>query len=443
MKKRDVFYNFFEYALSMCIILQCNSLMMVNSGIIKKVFNIVTLLLILSLAIISFFKIKFLNQNVLNTEKLKWFSIFLLLYSLDFIIIEYFFVHKFNAITVFFFLISPIAFVTYFFEQKINHKNGFPLLRKIVILIFILEVTSLIGLVLINTGFKPNVTFFSQWSKQEVSGYYYLDFITQYNSFLGINNVVRNTGVFAEAPMYSYVLCISLIIQSFIKKGKNNNFDKLNYLVTLITIFTTLSTTGIIISILTILIKIVEIIFEKYNDGIKYIISFFLTIIGGVSALFLFLNKKKSSPGSYSSLIRSDDIHACIKSWFDHPFFGVGINNNDYISHYALAFRHNSFGLSTGLFSVLAFGGIALTIFYLVPLIISFFNNIRVLIISLFLLILFIYTIIPFTYLFSLLLSYLWFEFLFYEKGEKIYEVFSSRIRSFWINFCSRSSQKG
>lgn len=443
MRKKFILNNLFEYVLSFCIILQCNSLIMANSGTLKSIFNLITLMLISFLFIMSIYRIHCSHKEKNDNKKIKMFSLFLFLYSFDLVVIEYFFVDKFNVLTIFFFLISPIAFVTYLYERKINAKLDYSIFRKIVLVIFILEIISLIGWVLILMGIQPNITFFSQWSKQNVSGYFYLDFITQHNSFLGIDNVVRNTGLFTEAPMYSYVLCISLIIQTFIKVGKFSRFDKINYLVTLITIFSTLSTTGIIISIIIVMIDVLQFVLTKYDDKIKKFIVPFLIFIGMASSLLVFLNKGKSSPGSYSSMIRSDDIHSCIRAWMDHIFWGVGINNTDYISQYALPFRLHNLSLSTGFFSVLAFGGMALTLFYIVPLFLSIFKSKKVFIMSTILLILFVYTIIPFAYLFSLLLSYLWFEFLFCKKGESVYELFSSWIGTVWSNICSRSSKKG
>lgn len=287
MRKKNFLYGFFEYILSICIILQCNSLMIVNSGIIKKSFNMFTLLLIIVLFIISFFRIFYSRSDLKDFKKLKMFSIFLFLYSIDFIIIEYFFVDKFNALTILFFLLSPIAFVTYFYDDYINNNSNYTIFSKITFITFILAIISLVGWSLILGGIKPNITFFSQWSKQNVSGYYYLDFITQYNSFLGIDNIVRNTGVFAEAPMYSYVLCISLIIQVFLKNGKRNLFDILNYIVTVVTIFSTLSTTGIIISIIIVMIDFLKTILKKYDNRVKKILVPSLVIIGLISSVFV------------------------------------------------------------------------------------------------------------------------------------------------------------
>lgn len=443
MLKKTFLNNVFEYVLILCIVLQCNSLIVVSSGTLRKFFNLFTLMLILVLFIISIIRIIGSQKNKIGIRKLFLFSIFLALYSFDFVIIEYFFVYKFNALTILLFLLSPIAFVTYFFERKLNDDSDYSFLKKLVYVVFILELISLIGWILILSGVRTNVTFFSQWSKQNVSGYYYLDFITQHNSLLGINNIARNTGLFAEAPMYAYVLSLSLIIQSFVIKDKSSRFNKINFGVTLLTIITTLSTTGIIISIIVLMVKAFLIVSTKYTNKVRNTLLSLLVLISSVSAIKIYLNKKTTSSGYYSSLVRYDDIFSCIKSWLDHFIWGVGINNNEYISRYVLPYRRNGLGLSTGFFSALAFGGIILALFYLIPMIMTLFYSRRLLLISFILLILFIYTIISFTYLFSLMLSYLWFEILFCKKGENSYELFSSWIRTVWSNIRSRSSKKG
>lgn len=418
MLTRTMAYRIYEYTLAFCLILQCNSMIMSNANALKKTFILFTVLLLLMLFIISINRIKRFSINRNEIKKLVRFNVSMAICVFIFAIIQYLFIAKFNIITILTFLVTPIVFVTYFFERKKANKLNSSLLDKIVKIVFAMEIVSLVFWVAALYGVHPNFTFFSQWSGQNVNGYYIFDFITQYNSFFTFDNFIRNTGVFVEAPMYSYVLCISLMIQLFVRKKKYNNFDKVNLLLTIVTIFSTVSTTGIMISIFAVVYKLLTLLLVNSNKLSKI----FATVIVGLGALLsmiFYINKKSSSPGSYSSMVRADDIHACIHAWMDHSIWGVGINNVHYISQYVLPFRRNNLGLSTGFFSILAFGGILLALYYVIPLFISLFISKETFIIAILLGILFIYTIIPFAYIFSLILSYLWFEALFTDKGEK------------------------
>lgn len=442
MLTRTMAYRIYEYILAFCLILQCNSMIMSNANALKKIFVLFTVLLLLMLFIISINRIKKSSINRNGIKKLVRFNAAMVICVFIFAIIQYLFIAKFNLITILTFLLTPIVFVTYFFERKQANKLDLALLDKIVKIVFVMEIVSLVFWVMSLAGIQPNFTFFSQWNGARVGGYYIFDFITQYNSFFMFSNFFRNTGVFVEAPMYSYVLCISLIIQLFIRKKKYSYFDKINLLLTIVTICSTVSTTGIMVSVVAIVVKLLFLLLN-HSTKIGKILSFVIVVCGGVLSLIIYMNKGKSSTGSYSSMVRADDIHACIHAWMDHSIWGVGINNVHYISQYVLPFRRNNLGLATGFFSILAFGGILLALYYVIPLFISLFISKETFTIAILLGILFIYTIIPFAYIFSLILSYLWFEALFTDKGEKQIELFSSWIRPFWSHLRLRSSKEG
>lgn len=442
MLYKSIAYKVYEYILAFFLILQCNSMIMASNTVLQKVFLLFTVFLLLILFFISVKRLDKLNMNVNKLKRMIKFNEFMMGYLLIFVLVEYFFVYKFHVISIMTSLITPIIFVTYFFERKQSNKLNSSLLDKIVKIVFIMEIVSLVFWIISLAGVKPNFTFFSQWNGGYVGGYYIFHFIPQYNSFLWFNNFTRNTGIFVEAPMYSYVMCVSLIIQLFIRKKKFSNFDRINLLLTIITIFSTVSTTGIIISVVSVVVKLLFLLLN-HATKIGKILSTVIIICGGVLSLIIYMNKGKSSAGAYSSMVRADDIHACIHAWMDHSIWGVGINNVHYISQYVLPFRRNNLGLATGFFSILAFGGILLALYYVIPLFISLFISKETFIIAILLGILFIYTIIPFAYIFSLILSYLWFEALFTDKGEKKIELFSSRIRTLWSHLCLRSSKEG
>lgn len=173
------------------------------------------------------------------------------------------------------------------------------------------------------------------------------------------NVIIRNSGIFAEAPMWNLILSIALMIQTLFL-GRNNY----KTFILVLTILSTVSTTGIYVIGLIIAYKI---IFEV--SGWKKYIA--LTLVPILLLVLSFVWENKSETASAS--IRFDDFYAGIKAWSDSIFFGSGFSSGlRVIESYMDTTIRANLGYSNSLFLILAQGGIILLVLYLLPMILIF-----------------------------------------------------------------------
>lgn len=394
-------YNFLEFLAALFIILQCNSIFSTINKICGTIINYSTIGIIALLFIISFFRLISINFN-----KILYFIMLFGIFIVILFFTEYFFTDSFGLYGYFLFIISPVFFVTYLYDRLISNGLSNSVLNKMVNITVILAVISLFYWILNLNNYPTNTSVIMNWGGTRIiNGYNYIDFITQ-NISIGNLSIIRNTGIFPESPMYSYVLTIALIIQLFVLRI-NKKSDVIKSIIIFITIVSTVSTTGIIVSI------IVSVYYFFFISNIKTYLKVILLPLGLIAIYLshIIFDGKKSADLNSSYAIRMNDIHATFQSWIDHPLLGVGINNSSYIEKYMYPFRllpNGNNGLSTGFYLILAYGGILLALFYLCPSILAMLRGKRTFILAVSTLILFVYTIIPFTYLYSLILSYFW-----------------------------------
>ncbi|WP_146868210.1 O-antigen ligase family protein [Clostridium butyricum] len=205
-----------------------------------------------------------------------------------------------------------------------------------------------------------------------VSSYHNLYYETQTINIFG-KQIIRNTGIFTEAPMYAFNLCISLSVEVFIRKKQKNK----KIIVLLFTILTTFSTTGIVVSLLIISINLIN---SRKNYGLlKKMCLYLFVMILMISSMF-FINYKviqsKDIYGSYS--IRMDDIKVGIEAWKDNIIMGKGYNRYDLVQQYmSINDRGNDIGGSNGIMKILPEGGIYLLSIYIFPLVIALVYSIK------------------------------------------------------------------
>ena len=270
-------------------------------------------------------------------------------------------------------LIVIINFSELSFNNILYYFISFPLLLVIIILIreqnklqnwliYFVNITVLLAIVslffwvlgsILNIV-SPTDYLINKWSDGGVAaGYYNIYFETQ--RIVVIDNVIiRNSGVFAEAPMWNLILSTALIIQELFL-GSN----RYKTIILVLTILTTVSTTGIYIIGLLVVYKI---IFEV--TGWKKYIALTLVPILLLILLFVWGNKSDTS----SAGIRFDDYRAGIQAWSDNIFFGSGFSNGlRVIESYMDTTIRVSLGYSNTLFVILAQGGIMLFTLYFWP----------------------------------------------------------------------------
>lgn len=270
-------------------------------------------------------------------------------------------------------LISIINFSKFTINNVLYYFINFPLLLVIILLlreqnklqtwlINFINITTLLAIISLffwilvsNLNIiAPTDYLINKWSDGGVAvSYYNIYFETQRIAIMD-NVIIRNSGIFAEAPMWNLILSIALMIQTlFLERNNYKTF------ILVLTILSTVSTTGIYIIGLIIAYKI---IFEV--SGWKKYITLILVPILLLVLSFIWENKSET----VSASIRFDDYKAGIQAWFDNVFFGSGfLNGLRVIESYMDTTIRGNLGYSNSLFIILAQGGIILFILYLLP----------------------------------------------------------------------------
>ena len=170
--------------------------------------------------------------------------------------------------------------------------------------------------------------------------------------------MIRNSGIFNEAPMHNMILCVAIAIEIFLRP----KLSKTRVLILVVTIFSTISTTGVIFLVILLSGKFVLAMNTKRRSIMILCIPIALLLsVWLVSALLD--NKKETGEGSYNS--RSRDIVRCIEVGLENPILGVEIfHKADEVG----GTEASGYGYSNSLFAIFAHGGFYMWILYLLPL---------------------------------------------------------------------------
>ncbi len=210
--------------------------------------------------------------------------------------------------------------------------------------------------------------FLSKWNQfdnyQPVPSYHNLYFETQV-----LDQNIRNSAIFAEAPMASLSFTIAFCLEVLYQK--KSKFYILKYVVLAFAIISTISSTGYICLILVIGYQfLTKKSFEKYSMVIKAIIVPAILLIG-IVLIHYFLAQKLNSNSGFS---RSRDYMNSFKAWINYPFIGTGIDiDGNFILQNGIAI--GKFGYSNSLGKVLGENGIYIFILYLLSIFRSFYAS--------------------------------------------------------------------
>lgn len=205
----------------------------------------------------------------------------------------------------------------------------------------------------------PSSTYETHWAgyASQVDSYFNLQYEVQRQEIPTLGVFFRNTGLYTEAPMYSYALCIALCFEALFQKRSR----KAVVTVLALCIITTASVTGLIVVIGLFLYKTV-----KRVDSQVRIMMVFIVVIVGLTLMGSLLIYKY---GSISGSTRLDDFKSGMLAWFESPIFGLGFSRYyDVIMSYMGLFRAGNMGFSNTVTDILAQGGIV----YLIPMASSF-----------------------------------------------------------------------
>lgn len=396
MKKNKI-VSLLEYIIAICIVINCNT---VWDRIGFQTIN--DIILVITALTLNFIIIKTLIINKKNFLELILFSLFIIIYNLTFIYIN----GENTKLFILNFIVILICLMIYsVYSIKEDRYNQ--ILIKIANVVFVLSIISIVFYIFANclNIIQPTDYVLLRWgSDRRIPGYFGVYYNTQWINLNGVH-LIRNTGIFTEAPMYSFILCISLLIELFIIR----RIRKKNVFVLLLTIFSTLSTTGITISLTVLTLQLILKKSKTILERILKITIIPVIIILALSLSLFFVKDKINESGNkkYGSFeTRTDDFKIGLEAWKENKIIGHGYERHDITQQYMGSIRvmQNDIGGSSGLMMVLPQGGIYLTSIYIIPLIMAMLYGIinkklNVIIISLVVFILFIFTNIPYRYL--------------------------------------------
>lgn len=323
-----------------------------------------TTLFLLVLVIMS---IKYLSYNII----IKWLLMFIPYYLLNLIII-FFSVSSDKIISYSVRFMIFVPFLALIILSDARRNNIWNVALKFENLVIFYASISLILWMLVGVLNIIPATgqIVSSWGGERTYPLYLGIFTTrQTQEFMG-RVWTRNQGFFTEGPMYNLVLIIAICIETFIaplnrKKGKYiwKGMDLRKIAILIVADISTFTITGMIL-----LVAIVA--FKYCLMPSKSVLLGIIKWSGAIVVLFLAMYVAnnlfliKADTGSWE--VRFDDFLAGYGAWRDNIWTGNGYDTMEAITHHMSSRRSYNMGYSSGVFSILAQGGIALFINYMV-----------------------------------------------------------------------------
>ena len=247
------------------------------------------------------------------------------------------------------------------FSELIRLGRLLQLLRRFVNVLCVLAVVSLFfwifGVVL--KLIPINSYMIINWGNFNVIyGYYGIHFAFQYDTtFMPDALIYRNSGIFAEAPMFNLWLCIAVAIELFTTQKPRN----WRLVLLAVTILTTMSVTGILFLCMCVALRSIT-NFRQLSRGKKC-----LLLIGAMVAvpvLVTVLVESMSLKAETQSFdMRLSDYIGGVELWMDYPFFGAGFGNLTAFVDYVYS-PDGTMGFSNSIAAVLGTGGTWMAVLY-------------------------------------------------------------------------------
>lgn len=417
-KMHSNIFELLEYLFVIITILQCNSVFFyMKSTPIPNIIELSWPVLLFLMVVILFIKTSKIESKTISS-----FYYFILYFSFYiFIILLINMINYHFSLPLFkYFTEAILAAILLYMLFLCGNLNS--LFYKFENIVLVISVISIVFWILSLFNFPTNVNVVTSGDgylrngvediSQTIPGYFYIHFLAQGRvGFLGIS-IIRNTGIFFEAPTYSSVLVIALLVELFLRN--NNRIITYKTTILLITILSTTSTNGLIIAICSVtyceIMKLINKKNYRYSIYYLYIIPFIL--IFSIILFYLLVSNKANGNILLSSFnIRMNDFSSTLATWKSHLIIGSGFGNNRSIIEHMASWRFMDGGttnVSIGLTNILANGGIILGAFYIMPVILSHFVSYKIFGLSIFSFVLLILEGVEFFYIFIMLIMYLW-----------------------------------
>lgn len=208
----------------------------------------------------------------------------------------------------------------------------------------------------------PNTEITMSWGIFErISGYDGLHFAFQLDTtFFPDRYIYRNSGIFAEAPMFNLWLDMALAGELFLK-------DRISWLkvgVLVVTILTTLSMTGIVFIVLAAMLYIGHLYPTMSRKLKKTVVAAGMVVLPVAVCFIVYVMGLKSDTQSYQ--MRLTDYVAGFELWKDYPLFGGGYGNLRVLLPYMYS-PDGVLGISNSLTGVLGTGGVWMALVFYIP----------------------------------------------------------------------------
>lgn len=201
-----------------------------------------------------------------------------------------------------------------------------------------------------------------EWARdiKTTVNYYHLMYEAQTSEILGVT-VIRNCGIFAEAPSYAVPLILALFLELFIRERAS----KIRIIILMLTIITSFSSKATGIALVVAALKLCSDFYfsRKPIKGWKRILKLFLPVAILFSAAVA-LQIVAAKIDTDSGFMRVDNIYTGWKAFRANPLLGVGFENEDALNAYA-QYLTSSGGLAMGIPVLIGEGGVYLTLFYI------------------------------------------------------------------------------
>lgn len=355
--------NIIIYILLVLCLLSCNT---VYSTCVTKDYRFPELTCFFLLVLVMM-NIKHLSYRIIT----KWLLIFIPYYLLNIIII-FFSVSTDKIISYSVRFLIFVPFLTLVILYDAHRNNIWNIALKFENLVIFYASISIILWILVGilNIIPATGEIVISWGGEKNYPLYFGIFTTrQVQEFFG-RVWIRNQGFFTEGPMYNLVLVIAVCIEVFIaplkkKTGKylREGIDLRKIVILVIADISTFTVTGMILLIAIAAFKYCLMPSKSALVGImKWLGAIVVLILASYVANKLFLIK--ADTGSWE--VRFDDFLAGYNAWKNNIWFGNGYDTMDAITHYMSSRRSYNMGYSSGLFSILAQGGLVLTLNYLI-----------------------------------------------------------------------------
>ena len=364
IKLSSKFNSFLQYILLTIILIECNS---VYSQLYRYHYYIRGSLIAIAILILLIFlvlgnKKKQVNTNIiLNSIFYVLACSFIMLLNSD----------KLNGKIIIILIFMCFLPLMLLYISCLNRCEFRSFLDKFVQIVFIISAVSLFFwifgsiLKLISPINQLKVVWGKPYTLMDNYAFVYFD-SKQVQDWVVTNMLIpRNISIFAEAPMFAFVILVAMIFNNnFNSCILNKNKRIIINIIFIITLFSTISVTGVVCGLLLIFSNLMKF----YNNlttckkKIFIIILVVFMLISLPTCIDLVQNKMSTSSTSARIMDLKNGFHV----FTENPFIGKGIGHSR-------EFEDNvetGYGYSNTIIPALTDGGMILTIIYLSPLIV-------------------------------------------------------------------------